>query len=72
MFHVQTVPPESAGDIEQLGTKDKFWFEGEGGRHTLCKFGRQDTGENWAEKVASEICNILRIPHAEYELVVRS
>lgn len=54
--------------LEPLGTKTKFWFRDENGRHVLFKEGRPGTGENWAEKVCCEICRLLNIPHAEYEL----
>jgi hypothetical protein len=28
-------------------------------------------GEHWAEKIASELCNLLGLPHASYKLAVR-
>ena len=54
---------------EQRGTKEKFWFWFED-RQLLFKVGRENTGDNWAEKVASELCELIRLPHAEYELAV--
>jgi len=57
-------------DLEQLGTKEKFWFRFDNGienRH-LFKFSRENTGEHWSEKIASEICELLEIPHVKYEL----
>lgn len=63
---------------EQMGTKKKNWFgrtqkhwywDCEGDKF-LFKVGREGTGENWAEKVASELCNLLSLPHAEYDLAV--
>jgi excisionase family DNA binding protein len=54
---------------EQMGTKRKFWFETENWQF-LFKVGRDNTGDNWAEKVASELCELIRLPHAEYELAV--
>lgn len=48
---------------EPLGSKFKFWFDS---NQFLFKVGRENTGENWAEKVASELCNLLQIPHASY------
>ena len=57
--------------IEQLGTKEKFWFYEEGTtRLLLCKIGRPGTGENWAEKVAFEIANLLTIPCASYNFAI--
>lgn len=56
-------------NIEQLGTKEKFWFQ-----HPiykvkcLFKFSRGGTGEHWSEVVADKICDELKLPHASYEL----
>ncbi len=68
MFEIVNVP-EGISDLpEQLGTKFKFWYRGEDSCHYLFKEGRPGTGENWAEKVACEICELLTLPHAHYEL----
>jgi hypothetical protein len=69
VFEVYSVRDDAPETQEQLGTKHKFWFT-ENGRMLLFKEGRERTGENWAEKVASEICNLLHLPHAEYQLAV--
>lgn len=52
---------------EGVGTKEKFWTRHNG---VLClvKFGRPTTGENWAEKIACELCTLLALPHAHYDL----
>lgn len=52
---------------EYLGTKDKFWFKHENLDY-LYKQARPNIGEDWAEKVAAELCELLGIPHAVYEL----
>ncbi|MBA2747743.1 MAG: HipA-like protein, partial [Tatlockia sp.] len=52
---------------EDLGTKPKFWFEHEKVDY-LYKQAKPGTGEDWAEKVAAELCEILGLPHAVYEL----
>lgn len=68
MYPIIEVPPEVPNTVEQLGTKGKFWFvHNELGR-CLCKLGRPETGEDWSEKVAAEIADVLDIPHAQYEL----
>lgn len=54
--------------IEQLGTKEKFWFTHKDGDSWLFKYSRANTGEHWSEKCAAEICSLLHIPHATYEL----
>jgi len=57
--------PDGVGDkVEQQGTKRKFWYRGD---TLLFKERRPGTTENWAEKVACEICTRLEIPHAYYE-----
>lgn len=60
---------EERHQLEQLGTKEKFWFYGtDDNEIRLCKIGRQGTGENWAEKVAYELAKLLGVPCAEYHL----
>lgn len=70
MFPVFEVDENAAESTEQLGTKKKSWF-----RHTelgrcLFKVSRQDTGEDWSEKIAAELCGLLGLPHARYELAI--
>ncbi|OOG53335.1 hypothetical protein [Rhodanobacter sp. C03] len=54
--------------MEQLGTKPKFWFQTDDGRLCLFKQSRLGIGEDWAEKVADELCTRLDLPHASYDL----
>lgn len=56
--------------LEQLGTKTKFWYRDQNEQNMLFKEGRPGTGENWAEKVCCEICRLVGLPHAEYDLAV--
>lgn len=60
---------DAHGDFEQLGTKEKFWFDdvwnGTDEKY-LFKYSRANTGEHWSEKGAEELCKYLHIPHAEY------
>ena len=53
---------------ETMGTKSKFWFEHPDLGRCLYKHIRPNTGEDWAEKIAEQICNLLGLPHAKYEL----
>jgi hypothetical protein len=53
---------------ETMGTKSKFWFEHPELDRCLYKHIRPNTGEDWAEKVAEQICELLALPHANYEL----
>ncbi|MBD0308530.1 MAG: HipA-like protein, partial [Microcoleus sp. T1-bin1] len=65
------VVPESDYDLseeEQMGTKNKFWFPHSEFGRCLYKQSRPNTGEDWAEKIAAELCELLGLPHALYEL----
>lgn len=64
-FPIIEVPPDASQHIEDLGTKKKFWFQNQS---CLFKYTRLNTGEDWAEKIAAELCNLLGLPHANYEL----
>lgn len=64
---------------EWTGTKEKNWFAREEdywywdcneNKFLLFKAGREGTGENWAEKIDSELCDLMGLPHAEYELAI--
>jgi hypothetical protein len=74
MYQVITVPDEAGDILEQLGTKPKFWFTDENSNKYLFKLnrsaGEDATGEDWSEKVVSELCELLGLPHAEYELAI--
>jgi hypothetical protein len=69
MFEIITVPDDSSEDSEQLGTKEKFWYWQNNKRY-LFKAVRTHTGEHWSEKVACELCTLLGLPHAHYELAI--
>lgn len=54
---------------EMMGSKYKFWFQHEElGRCLYKQVKQQKLGEDWAEKVASQLCELLRLPHATYHL----
>lgn len=67
MFPVITVPTDAADALEPMGSKDKFWYFRDGDRW-LFKRTRPGTGEDWSEKVAAELAELLSLPHARYEL----
>lgn len=67
-FPVIEVPPDAPGQTEEMGTKEKFWFYHPTLGRCLYKKVRQNTGEDWAEKIAAELCKLLCLPHASYEL----
>lgn len=68
VYRIIELPEDVPAQLEQLGTKTKFWYRERDGRSVLFKEGRPGSGENWAEKVCCEICHLLDIPHADYEL----
>lgn len=66
--------------IEEIGTKPKFWFRGTRAtepffgknKKLLFKSDSRGTGEDWAEKVSCELCELLGLPHVHYELAFDS
>lgn len=70
MYSIIEVPENAAELTEQLGTKPKFWFSRSDGSDWLFKEGRPSTGEDWAEKVACELCGLIGLPHADYDLAL--
>ncbi len=70
MFPVFEVDVNAAESTEQLGTKAKFWFLHPQLGRCLFKVSRQNTGEDWSEKIAAELCRLLGLPHARYELAI--
>jgi hypothetical protein len=56
--------------LEPLGSKRKFWglLENQPDRPWLFKYARPDTGEHWAEKIASELAALMDFPAAKVEL----
>jgi hypothetical protein len=68
-YTIFTVLKDASSQLEQLGTKSKFWYR-DSDNNVLFKEGRPETGENWAEKVCCEICVLLGLPHAHYDFAV--
>lgn len=52
---------------ETLGSKVKFWFRKDG-EQWLYKEARENTGEDWSEKLAAEIAQLMGIEAARVEL----
>jgi hypothetical protein len=69
LFPIIEVPEDATQETEYLGTKFKFWFR-QDGLDCLYKQARINTGEAWSEKMASELCQLLNLPHADYELAI--
>ena len=53
---------------EPMGTRAKFWFDHPQLGRCLFKYIRSYTGEDWSEKFAFELCQLLDLPSARYEL----
>jgi len=51
-----------------MGSRFKFWFNHPEQGNCLFKQIRPNTGEDWAEKIAAELAQLLGLPHANYEL----
>jgi len=68
LFPIVSVDSRRAVTLEPLGTKRKFWFRGRDNVRTLFKAEERGTGEDWAEKIACELCALLGLPHVHYEL----
>ena len=66
-FQIFTIEPNSRADSEPLGSKPKFWVYRDDGLW-LFKFARENTGEDWAEKVAAEIAYALALDAPRVEL----
>ena len=61
--------PISSGEIESRGARRKLWVTLEDDdTQWLLKFPRPNTGEHWAEKVASEIGQLFGVNTARVEL----
>ncbi|MEH2203164.1 MAG: HipA-like protein [Nostoc sp.] len=70
LFPIIDVPLDAPEADEDLGTKEKFWFRHQYLGRCLFKKARPNTGEDWAEKIAAELCELLGLPHANYELAI--
>ena len=69
-FPIFAISPEAPEESEAMGTKEKFWFRHEELGLCLYKKARKHTGEDWSEKIAAELCKLIELPHAEYELAI--
>lgn len=66
-YDIVSIPEDAREDTEQLGSKPKFWVTLDGERW-LFKEARENTGEDWAEKVAAELAKALGFSAADVEL----
>jgi hypothetical protein len=67
-YAVYKIDVKGKTQIEQMGTKPKFWFVHIDNKDWLFKYNRPNTGEDWSEKITSEIAELIGLPHAIVEL----
>ena len=70
-YPITSIPPTERRDVEQLGSKAKFWVMLDG-QLWLFKEARENTGEDWAEKVAAQLAKLVGFDAADVELAVFS
>ena len=68
-FPIIEIPAEARSDVEQLGSKPKFWFKHQE-QDWLFKESRDTAGEDWSEKVASEVAHLMGLPTHHAELAI--
>jgi len=67
-YPIIRVPYDAPIAKEATGSRVNFWYDHPQLGRCLYKEPRPETGEDWAEKVAAELCGLLDLPHARYEL----
>lgn len=77
-YPIIDISDQDIDNFEQMGTKSKFWYRDSltdekflfKSIHTEDRQGNpiERKGENWAEKIACELAEVLGIPHAQYDL----
>ena len=70
MFPVFEVPTDAVLAVEQMGTKEKFWYNDSTLGRSLFKASRPGSGEDWSEKIAYELAALLGLPSAVQELAI--
>jgi len=76
-FPILSIAKADIAGEEQLGSKEKFWFRRDGqlwlfkeARTINSPSGTFVAGEDWAEKIGTEIAHRLSIPAATVELAM--
>lgn len=67
-YPIFVLPPDARDTSEPMGTKEKFWFEHTDRNRWLFKFNRHGHGDDWSERIASEVAALLGLPHGHVEL----
>ena len=66
-FEVVSFSSDQMVSDESMGTKPKYWFVRNDERW-LFKVSRENTGEDWSEKLSAEVASLVGVPHARVEL----
>lgn len=61
-FPIFEVPEDAAEAEEAMGSRFKFWFHDPDLGNCLFKQVRFNTGEDWSEKIAAELAELLGLP----------
>jgi len=69
-YRIIEVKPEWIANPEDMGSKNKFWYDPSKESRWLFKYPRANTGEHWAEKIAAEVATATGILHAKTELAL--
>ncbi len=69
-FPIFVVPDDAAEEFEAMGSKPKFWYQDAAHGPCLFKQSRPGTGEDWAEKIASELAALVGLPCARVDLAL--
>ena len=67
MYKIHRVDKSQSEAVEMLGAKPKFWYR-QDNKRILFKAEARGTGDDWAEKVSCELCQLLGMPHVHYEM----
>ncbi|MFT5815119.1 MAG: hypothetical protein ACI9VT_002890, partial [Psychroserpens sp.] len=77
-YPIFDISDQNIDGYEQMGTKSKFWYtDSQTGKEYLFKSIHTEDqngnpikrkGEDWAEKIACGVAELLNIPHANYDL----
>ncbi|RBW64550.1 hypothetical protein DS893_12720 [Vibrionales bacterium C3R12] len=80
IFPIIDISKQDIDNYEQMGTKSKFWYTDKSNdkEYLFKSIHTEDKnqspivrhGEDWAEKVACELAELLGIPHAQYDLAI--
>lgn len=72
-YAIYDISEFDSDSLEQLGTKSKFWYVNQDDEYlfkSVTSSTGERLGEDWAEKIACELAELLSLPHAHYELAI--